>query len=127
MEPEEEGGSAEEEEDFPRAMESSDAGAAGSSRGARHPGDGGKGGEDVKGGSLGQSLGRDLLAPLGSGECGHSALAPEAWGDCCVLAHTGGVHLSPRRAGLFWPPVGTPDASGCSKSQNRKVLWPIYV
>lgn len=126
MEPEEEGGPAE-EEDFPRAMEPSDSGAAGSSRGARRRGDGGKEGEDVKGGSLGRSLGRGLLVPLGPGECGHSALAPEAWGDCRVLAHTGGVHLSPWRAGLFWPPVGTPDASGCSKSQNREVLWPIYV
>lgn len=126
VEPEEEGDPAE-EEDFPRAMEPSEAGVAGSWRGARRPGDGGKGGEDVKGGSLGQSLGRGLLVPLGPGEYGHSALAPEAWGDCCVLAHTDGVHRSPGQAGLFWPPVGTPDASGAFKSQNWKVLWPIYV
>lgn len=43
VEPEEEGGPAE-EEDFSRAMEPSDSGAAGGSRGARPPGDGGKGG-----------------------------------------------------------------------------------
>lgn len=90
VEPAEVGGPAE-EEDVPRAMEPSDAGVAGCSRGARRPGDGGKGGEDVKGGSLGRSLGLGLLVPLGPGD----------GGDCSVPAHTSGVHPSPGRAGLF--------------------------
>lgn len=63
VESEEEGGPAE-EEDVPRAMEPSDAGVAGSLRGARCPGDGGKGGKDVKGGSPGRSLGRGPSGPV---------------------------------------------------------------
>lgn len=97
VEAEEEGGPAE-EEDAARAMEPLDAGAAGSSRGVRLPGDGGKGREGWGG------EGRAPGAIVGARPPGPA----RAWrvrvlraGSCtlgrpCIPAHMGGVHLPSR-------------------------------
>lgn len=95
VEAEEEGGPAE-EEDAARAMEPLDAGAAGSLRGVRLPGDGGKGREGWRG-RAGARGGR-----WGAASRSRSGLASTgAEGSCtlerpCIPAHMGGVHLPSR-------------------------------
>jgi hypothetical protein len=98
VESEEEGGPAE-EEDAPRAMEPLHAGAAGSSRGARPPGDGGKGRERCEGREPGAVVGSRPSGPARAWGVPCWLLKPG--GDGCIPAHTVGVHLSPWRAGLF--------------------------
>lgn len=138
VEPEEEGGPAE-EEDAARAMEPLDVGAAGSSRGGRpRPGDGGKGREGWEGRAPGAVVGARPLGPARAwGVRGTLPPAPARLGDpayscthgegCTCLLGGGQAFLTSRGGPLMLPAASRRRIGGPWRPFRRRDLASVQV